>query len=473
MMALQRSITESLAQWKNRPHHPLILKGLKKTGKTFSVREFGSQYYKNTVYLDLRNNTSLHKAFKGSFDVNEMIISLSAEKPDTLFLPGETLIILDEIQDCPNARSSLKYWDLDGRFDVIATGSFLGVKGFRQVYSRGIPVGYEEQMTMHPLTFLEFLDNLGMKEDVIAYIRSCIQKKEKILPAVHQSFRKYYFQYLIVGGMPEAVNCFLNTHDMNQVKTVQNSILQSIKDDFGRYFDARGNEKINEVLKRRAEACLESLPEQLSKEYEKFQFSLVNTKGTSVDKANGLQYLCDLGLALKSYNLKEISTPLAAQAINNEFKVFFPDTGLLISQLGQGAAAAILNGDISAYKGAVAENMAAALLANKDQGLFYYRGRSGSPELDFILDDLGVPVIVECKSTNNRATSMKYVLAHPEKYGTHPAVKIADTNIGTGDGFVTYPLYALEFLIRDPEPLLVEPDDPSSLSKLLADISQQ
>ena len=464
---LKRSITSLLQKWRERDnHHPLIVRGLRQTGKTFSVRQFGDENYDNVVYLDLRANRNIHSAFDGDFSVDEMIVAISARIPSARFVPGKTLIILDEIQDCPNARSSLKYWDLDGRFDVIATGSFLGVKGFRKPYVRGVPVGYEEQITMYPLTFIEFLDNLGISENVVEYIKKSLTGVTPIMPAVHDAMRNYYLQYLIVGGMPEAVNIFLNTHDLNQVREKQKQILQSIRDDFGRQFDTKGNEKINEVLKLRAEACLDSLPAQLSKDYKKFKYSLVDAKGNSPEKADGLQYLVDLGLVYKSYNLREISIPLEANKIDTEFKVFMADTGLLISMLEFEAAEKVLKGELGAYKGAIAENMVASTTAANNIPIYYYRGSNGSPELDFIYSENGEAVIVECKSSNNRATSMKYVLEHPNKYGKHKGIKIADANVGNTGLFITYPLYALEFILERMEPLIVETPSVEELNQL-------
>lgn len=357
---LERAIMCDLEAWKARPHHPLILSGLRQTGKTFIVREFGTHNYPNVVYLDLRANTAVHAAFEGSFDVNQMVLSITAAVPDVRFIPGQTLLVLDEIQDCPNARSSLKYWDLDGRYDVIATGSFLGVKGFRDPYPRGIPVGYEERLTMHPLSFREFVRNAGVAQEVLEYAQGALSSNEPLLPAVHEGLRSLYLQYLV-----------------------------------------------------------------------------------------------DVGLVMRAYNLREISSPLEGAKIPNEFKVFFVDTGLFASQLEHGTAARILSGNLSAYKGAMAENMVAAAFANDDRSLYYFHASSGSPELDFVANLFGEPTIVECKSNNGRATSMKYVLANAKKYGVHPAVKFADTNVGGGKGFVTLPLYALGFLPEPEEHLMV------------------
>ena len=274
---LTRTIMKDLVSWKNRPHHPMIIGGMRQTGKTFIVKAFGQENYENVIYIDLRSNKTIHSAFAGDFDINRLITSISALIPGSSFVPGSTLLIFDEIQDCPNARSSLKYWDLDGRFDVICTGSFLGVKGFRRPYERGIPVGYEEYLAMYPLSFGEFLSNCGISEDVVSYVKGCFDRSEPVESSVHGSIRTLYLEYLIVGGMPEAVNIFLETRDVNAVRRIQNGIIRSISDDFGRYVDENGESRVNEVLKLRAEACLNSLPAQLSKEYKKFQYSLVDS----------------------------------------------------------------------------------------------------------------------------------------------------------------------------------------------------
>lgn len=461
---LKRDIWDELVLWKNRKHHPLIIRGLRQIGKTYIAKCFGETFYENVIYIDLRANKAIHKAFDGDFDVNQMILSITSVDSTAKFIPGKTLLILDEIQDCTNARSSLKYWDLDGRFDVICTGSFLGVKGFRTPYVRGVPVGYEEQITMYPLSFREFLVNNGLNQNVYDYILKSLFEKSKIDITVHESLRRIYLEFLIVGGMPEVVLKFFETHDLNQVREVQKRILQSIKDDFGRYKDDKGNDDVNEVLKLRAEACLTSIPAQLSKEYKKFQFSLVDVKGHSPEKADGLQYLEDVGLVVRSYNTRELSFPLEAAKISSEFKVFYIDTGLLVSQLGDDVAAKILSGDLGAYKGAIAENMVASAFAKYGIPLFYYHAPSGSPELDFLYEKDGMVGIIECKASNNRATSMKFVLANQKRYGTHPAVKIADSNVGGGENFETYPLYSLGFLQKSKSPKIVETINLADLS---------
>ena len=191
---LKRDIWNKLIHWKKNEHHPLVIRGLRQIGKTFIVKKFGEEFYDSCVYLDLRSNIEIHQAFEGDFDVDQMVMSITAVNRKARFIPGKTLLILDEIQDCPNARSSLKYWDIDGRYDVIATGSFLGVKGFREPYTRGIPVGYEDQITMYPLTFREFLLNTGIDIKVFDYVSKCLKNRTAIEKTIHNSIRSLYLQ---------------------------------------------------------------------------------------------------------------------------------------------------------------------------------------------------------------------------------------------------------------------------------------
>ena len=250
---------------------------------------------------------------------------------------------------------------------------------------------------------------------------------------------------------------------LDLVKTYPLNVLAHLKlyDDYKNYDNI-----INEILKLRAEACLDSLPAQLSKDYKKFRYSLVNVKGHSPEKADGLQYLIDLGLVYKSYNVREISSPLEANKVETDFKVFLADTGLLIAMLEQGTRAKVLTGDINAYKGAIAENMIAVTLVSHGYSLYYYRASNGSPELDFIYNNNGEPVIVECKSTNSKTTSMNYVLSHQNKYGKHIGIKIANANVGSSDKFNTYPLYAFYLLLQNSGKEIINTADPNLINTL-------
>lgn len=208
-------------------------------------------------------------------------------------------------------------------------------------------------MEMYPLSFREFLINSGLNKDVLDYIQSSIDNSTPIEKTIHERMRYYFKQYLIGGSMPEAVNAFFSSHDIALVGHIQKRILTSIKNYFGRYKDNDGSDKINEKLKLRAEATLDTLSSQLSKEYKKFQFSLVNTKGNSIEKAEGIKYLEDVGLVIRSYNTRELTFPLECAKIASEFNAFVLDTGLLVSLLGIEASGKIINNEIGAYKGAI------------------------------------------------------------------------------------------------------------------------
>ncbi len=213
-----------------------------------------------------------------------------------------------------------------------------------------------------------------------------------------------------------------------------------------------------------SEACLEPLLSQLGKEYRKFRYSIVNAKGNSPENAEGVGYLEDVGLVVRAYNIRELSFPLGGVKIAKEFKVYAADTGLLVSMLGDDIPSWILSGDLGAWKGAAAENMVAAAFHREGRSLYYYHAPSGSPELDFVFEDGEDVTIVECKSTSRWATSMKFVPANPERFGSHRAVRIADANTGSGKGGRTYPLYSPGFLKKREKSLIVDTVDVSKLN---------
>lgn len=230
---LKRKIEETLLQWKNKPdHNPLVIKGVRQCGKTFIVQQFARQYYESVVYVNFALEAEKIMAFIGSKDVNTIILNLSTLMPQAKFIPGKTCIILDEIQDCPDARTSLKSFKLDNRFDVIATGSLLGVKGYgdkkkkeenRKLGKNSVPVGYETIISMCPLDFEEFLWANGISEEAIDAVHRCFLQEKPIPEGVHHAFKQLFYRYVVVGGLPAAVNRFLETNHMGQVAEVYES----------------------------------------------------------------------------------------------------------------------------------------------------------------------------------------------------------------------------------------------------------
>lgn len=437
---LKRKIEKTLIDWKNTVgHSPLIVKGCRQCGKTYSVRDFAKKYYKNEVYLNFFKNPDYLSIFEGSLEIDNLIIMMSALLgAGAIFEPGETVIILDEIQDCPEARTALKFFKEDGRFDVIATGSLLGVKGYGK-QPKSIPVGSETVVEMHPLDFEEFLWANGITPQIIEKLKGYLAEEKPIPEALHKKMHQLLLQYTVVGGMPEVVKCFVTTKQMNSVLSLQRDIVYSYKDDMIKYA-----EDIDKPLIRE---CFESIPKQLSKENKKFQYSVVK-KGGSASKFKGsLQWIEDAGIVSRCYNLTLPELPLDGNAVDEIFKVYMKDTGLFVSMLEDGTQYDILQGNLYGYKGAIFENLIADIFAKMGRKLYYYHKDSGL-EIDFVIRHKGGATLVEVKSTTGNAKSAKTILAHPEKYHVSEAIKLGEYNIGRNDRILTIPLY-MAFLLTE------------------------
>ena len=233
----KRKVISEFEEWKNSTgkKKALVVKGLRQIGKTFSVIEFAKSNYKNMVYVNFKENESAKKIFDSDLNVNRIIIDLSATFPDSHFEEGNTVIIFDEIQECVNARSSIKPFCEDGRFDIIATGSLLGIKGYNKKKSKGVPTGFERIVYMKPMDFEEFLWAKGISEDVISYLKECFNKKSPISEATHKAMLRYFKEYICVGGLPYIVDRFISTNDMNVVWREQRDMIEEYKDDFGKH----------------------------------------------------------------------------------------------------------------------------------------------------------------------------------------------------------------------------------------------
>lgn len=437
---LKRKIEQELINWKNTPgHSPLVIKGCRQCGKTYSVRSFAKKYYKHEVYLNFFKNPSYTSIFEGSLEIDNLIIMMSALLgSDAVFEPGETVIILDEIQDCPEARTALKFFKEDGRYDVIGTGSLLGVKGYGK-QPKSIPVGSETIIEMHPLDFEEFLWANGITSQVVDKLKECLVEEKPVPEALHQKMHQLLLQYTVVGGMPEVVKTFVETKQMNLVLSLQRDIVRSYEDDMIKYAE--------DVDKPLIKECFQSIPKQLSKENKKFQYSTVK-KGATASKFKGsLQWIEDAGIVSRCYNLDLPELPLDGNAISEAFKVYMKDTGLFVSMLEDGTQFDILNGNLYGYKGAIFENLIADIFAKMKRKLYYYRKDSGL-EIDFVIRYKGGATLIEVKSTTGNAKSVKTILAHPEKYHVSGAIKLGEYNIGRSDRILTIPLY-MGFLLTE------------------------
>lgn len=437
---LRRKIETVLRQWKNdKEHNPLIIKGCRQCGKTYSVRKFAKENYENVVYLNFFQNPDYASVFAGSLEIDYLVMMMSVLLgPDVKFEANNTIIILDEIQECPEARTALKFFKLDGRYDVIGTGSLLGIRGYKEKPA-SVPVGYETVTEMYPLDFEEFLWANGISDAVITLLKDCLAKAKPVPEAVHNKMRQLLLNYVVVGGMPAVVESFMRTKQMNTVLQLQKDIIASYEDDMVKYADEKDKPLIRE--------CFQSIPKQLAKENKKFQYSVIKKGSTASKFLGSLQWIEDAGIIRRCYNLSVTELPLDGNAIDNVFKVYMCDIGLLVSMLEEGTQFDILKGNLLGYKGAIFESYLADVFVKMNRKLYYFRKDSGL-EIDFVTRYKGECVLVEVKSTTGNTKSTRTVLNHPEKYHVNSAIKLGNYNIGKENSILTLPLY-MAFLLKE------------------------
>ena len=430
---LKRKILSKLMEWKHNPDRLcLLIKGARQVGKTFIVRLFAEENYKCFIEINFVENPAYHAIFGGDMDVETLIKQISLRVPRAEIVPGETLIFLDEIQLCPRARAALKFLAGDKRFDVIASGSMLGIN-YEDVPS--YPVGYVDQIEMHSLDFEEFLWANGIKPGSIADIKSYYKKNETVPPAMHDRMMELFKEYIVVGGMPRVVQSFVTNHNFAAVLRLQKGIISDYTDDIAKY--AKGTEKA------KARACFLSIPKHLSKDYKKFQYSLVERGGTARKFGGSLMWLYDAGVINFCHNLAVPQLPLEGNAKSDTFKVYMRDTGLLMAMLEDGSQEDIIDGDLGIYKGAIYENIIADIFTKSGKKLYYYE-KNNKIEIDFFIRHNKTATAVEVKAADN--TKSKSLDAIMQYYGVKYGIKLSSKNVGMTGNVASYPLYMAMFL---------------------------
>jgi len=364
----------------------------------------------------------------------------------------------------------LKFFKEDGRFDVIATGSLLGVQGYGEKKKKelkrkedirlgknSIPVGSEEIVQMYPLDFEEFLWANGISEQVIEYLKNCLVKEKPVSMGIHITMKTLLNRYVAVGGLPAAVNKLLETGNLSKVDAVLRRILKEYKDDMVKYASDDDKPYIR--------GCFDSITKQLAKDYKKFQYNLIKKDARAEDYAGSLQWLEDAGIIRRCYNTEATGLPMEGNAVESTFKVYITDIGLLVTMLGSSTRNDILQGNLSGFKGAIYENLMADTLHKKEQNLYYYRKESGM-ELDFLVRYKRECVPLEVKAKTAKAKSLSTALKHPEKYHVYHAIKFGDFNIGREGPLLTLPNYMQFLLDLKPEEIVLEPIDVDSVNAL-------
>lgn len=427
---LRRKIYDKLLAWKNSAgkKDAVLLRGVRQCGKTYIVREFGKREYKNFIEINFIERSDMQAVFSGNLDVDSMVQQIKLSMPGCQFIPGETLLFLDEIQDAPNARTSLKFWTQDGRFDCIASGSLLGIDYKNEV---SIPVGYEQQLIMRTLDFEEFLWALGVEVNLKDMLAPYIDGVKRVPEAMHNSLNKYLQEYMVVGGLPEVVDTYIATKDFYQVHLLQEKILRDYQDDIAKY--ALNQDKI------KAKQCFLSIPRQLSKENHKFQYSVVEKKATARKFTSSLDWLHNAGLIDFAYNVNSPWFPLKAYVKEDQFRVYLCDIGLLVAMYGYQLKIALLSDALEGpAKGGIYESLVADILAKRGEELYYYKKEDSTLEIEFILerDCKLVPVEVKARKGSTRSLNELLKMDNIER-----GYKLTAQNTGVVEKKITLPLY--------------------------------
>ena len=438
---LKRKLYADLLAWKReKKKECLLVKGARQVGKTYLVRQFGKREYESFVEINFHEQKSLKVIFEGDKTAEEICKRLTANLPGVRLIPGKTLIFLDEIQKCSEARTALKFLAQDGRFDVIASGSLLGLSygkdDDREVEPvESVPVGYERPIMMYPMDFEEFLWAYGYPDETVAYLKGFYTAKEKIPTDVREKFENLLREYLVVGGMPEVVASFAEYKDFTKVQEIQDKILASYADDISQH--ARGAEKV------KVRACYDSIPRQLAKENKKFKYSEVEHKATARKYGDSVQWLRDANMAYLCRNTTVPMLPLKAYEKENEFKLYVADTGLLLAMFGFATKQVLLNGNLKGFaKGGIYENFVAQTLAANGYTLHYYKPNDSS-ELEFLIEKDGEVIPIEVKAGNTATRSLD---AFVKEYEPTVAIKLISGNVGFAGKKLSIPHFLAMFL---------------------------
>lgn len=442
---LKRKVYRELLQWKEQRHTEhikkcLLLKGARQVGKSFIVEEFGKKEYASFLKIDFFLQPNMKGVFEGELTSDEILKRMTAYVRDFELIPGNTLIFLDEIQCCGNARTAVKYLAMDFRFDVISSGSLLGLTYGEDddeavEIPESVPVGYETQITMHSLDFEEFLWADGYDSAAIDTLKSYYTSGATIPAAIHEKYESLFREFIVVGGMPEVVNDYVQHHDFNRVDRLQQDILAEYRDDIAKH--AKGKEK---VLVR---MCYDAIPIQLMKEQKKFQYSTVERGQTRKKYGGSVQWLKDSAMVQVCYNLNEPYLPLKANANGDQFKLYINDTGLLCCSYGFETKLAVLNDTITGNaRGGIYENAISECLIKRTYSLYYYKPDSVH-EIEFFIERSGAVIPIEVKAGNRSTPSLNQYIA---RYRPPFAYKLTNTQNGRVDEKITLPHYMVMFI---------------------------
>lgn len=438
MVYFKRKIDEFLADWKNNhSRKPLIVKGARQIGKTESILHFAHENYENVVYINFVLDKKYTTIVNDGYDVETVVKNITLINPSTKFIPDKTLIVFDEIQEYPDIATSLKAFNLDKRYDVICSGSMLGIN-YRKIHSNS--VGSKTDYEMFSMDFEEFLWAKGYEDTAINSILEHMISLTPFSETELSVYKSLFLDYCVLGGMPDVIKGYIKTGTFSQSLEIQGQIRLDYEEDVRKYAEGLDQAKIISVYR--------SIPAQLAKENKKFQFSIIDKKARSREYTGCIEWLIDAGVVTECNCLNYPELPLKGNVDKSKYKLYYPDTGLLISALDEEAQEDLrVNKNLGVYKGALYENFVAEAFVKQGLGLFYYKKDNSTLEEDFFVRSKNELIPVEVKSNNDSSKSLNALIKNDRYADIKHGIKLGDFNVGVANNIYTFP-YFCAFMLK-------------------------
>lgn len=435
---LKRKIDQYLTDWKNKPDRkPLIVKGARQVGKTRSIEWFACQNYASVIEINFIEQKKYREIFNDGFEVDDILKNISLLNPEFKFIPSDTLFFFDELQACPNCATSLKFFKLDGRFDVICSGSLMGIN-YKEIESNS--VGYKEDYEMHSMDFEEFLWARGYTDEFISDLYSHMLDIRPLSQLQMDTLLGLFRDYVIIGGMPEVVSTYVRNKNFSGTLDIQRQLLKDYEEDITKYAEGLDKAKVKAVYNH--------ISTFLAKENKRFQITKIAKNARNRDYIGCIEWLSDAGVINVCYCLNQPELPLKGNYDPKMYKIYFKDTGLLIASLDEEAQEDLrANKNLGTYKGAIYENIVGDMLVKQGYQLFYYNSDKPALEMDFFIRDADSLIPVEVKANDGATASLNKLLKDDKYPDVKYGIKLGYKNIGFNGKFYTFP-YFLSFLLR-------------------------
>ena len=438
MAELKRKIDKFLLDWRNsKTRKPLIIKGARQTGKTTSIEKFGKENYKSFIEINFVSMPEYKTIFNDGYTVDNIIKNISLHNGNFEFIPNDTLIFFDEMQEFPDVATSLKFFCIDGRFDVICSGSHMRID-YQEIHSNS--VGYKEDYTMRSLDFEEFLWAKGYKDEQIEDLYTCMKEVKPLTNTQYNVMMSNFNDYMITGGMPEVVSMFIDNKNFSGVLDKQKSLLLDYEEDITKYAGGLDKSKILVAYRK--------IKVFLGNDNKKFQITKLKDGARNREYIGVVDWLDKAGIVNVSYSLDHLELPLKVNYNPDNYRLYFGDTGLLIGSLDEESQNDLRNNqNFGTYKGALYENIVAEMLTKAGFELYFYRDKQNKIEMDFILRDEQSIIPVEVKASDNATYSLNKLIDEKQYKNIKYGIKLCNKNIGFNGKFYTFP-YFMTFLLK-------------------------